>query len=200
MKKIITLFAMIILLFSNECFASSISKITLSELYSKADLIVMAQVIELIKKGNQDYVTIQVDSYLKGPGTDKTYTFILVSSGGLKDFDPSLRKGDTGVFFLKHTGEKGLADKAYWGSVATFSKNHFDLTAEEIDAERGDSLSNLETWRSYRIKRGEIKNIKEYEKGFKKGYTGPPGFVDGSHDFNLGHSDGMLSKMKRSPK
>jgi len=59
--------------------------------------------------------------------------------------------------------------------------------------------TSLDAWRSYRVKRGQARNIKEYERGFRKGFTGPPGIVDGSADFNLGHSDGMLARMKICP-
>ena len=45
----------------------------------------------------------------------------------------------------------------------------------------------------------QIHDIEAYERGFRKGFTGPPGLVDGSADFNLGHSDGMMAKMKKSP-
>ena len=63
-----------------------------------------------------------------------------------------------------------------------------------------DLSTSLEAWRSHRVKRGQAQNIEEYERGFRKGFIGPPGLVDGSADFNLGHSDGMLAKMKIFPK
>ncbi len=185
--------------FVSVTFASQIKKITLSELRSKADLIAMAQVIKMVKKENQDYITIQVDSYLKGSGLNNIYTFILLSSGGLKDFDPSLKKGDTGIFFLKRKGTDGAVEKAYWGGIATFSKNHFYVTEDNTQLDTNNTVTYLNAWRSHRVQRGEIQNIQEYERGFQKGFTGPPGLVDGSADFNLGHSDGMLSKIKRLP-
>ena len=153
----------------------------------------MAEVINLLRKGNQDHVTIKADLYLKGESSQKIYTFNLVTRGGLKDFDPSLKKGDTGVFFLKLREQEGQVEKAYWGSVATFQKNHFDLT--EIT-----SYTLLDVWRSHRIKCRQIQDVEAYERGFRKGFTGPPGLVDGSADFNLGHSDGMIARMKKLPK
>jgi hypothetical protein len=358
--------AFFLFIFAVSSFASQINRISLSELHSKSDLVVMAQVTEVVKEANQDHVTIQVDSYLKGSNPQKIYTLTLKTRGGLKDFDPSLKKGDTGVFFLKLKEKKGQVEKAYWGSVAIFQKNHFYLTEEKTqtpasimtsnvhpghsdkqwvlfendvykfvraglkhagkqsqglfvfsktqskwfkivsittkDAVFGrsptfeeckkaniappsigwdfrplkqedyvslplrydsfvafpDSIaydnktglwilsfmsnwnieesktvlkfrhSDLETafstgsvsaktskesdlsavsdlstyldiWRSYRVKRKQVQNIDEYERGFRKGFTSQPGLADGSADFNLGHSDGMLSKMKMFP-
>jgi hypothetical protein len=112
-------------------FASSINRITLAELQAKADLIVMGKVIELVKKGNQDHVTIKVDTYLKGKSQQTVYTLTLVTRGGLKDFDPSLKRGDSGVFFLKASKVGGEVEKAYWGSIAIFPENHFDLTGDK---------------------------------------------------------------------
>ena len=185
----------------------------MSELHSKSDLVVMAQVTQVVKEANQDHVTIQVDSYLKGSNPQKIYTLTLIPRGGLKDFDPSLKKGDTGVFFLKLKEKKGQVEKAYWGSVAIFQKNHFYLTEEKALTPASIITSNihpghsavsdlsiyLDIWRSYRVKRRQVRNIDEYERGFRKGFTSQPGLVDGSADFNLGHSDGMLSKMKMFP-
>jgi hypothetical protein len=127
MKRIIVLSSIILFVIIGNCIASSINRITLSELQEKADLIVLAKVINLEQDGNLDIVTISVDSYLKGNNPQKDYSFTLVTRGGLKDFDPSLKKGDTGVFFLKLKKMKEGVEKAYWGSVAVFPKNHFDL-------------------------------------------------------------------------
>ena len=68
---------------------------------------------------------------LKGKSPQTVYTFTLVTRGGLNDFDPALKKGDSGVFFLKLRKQEGEVEKAYWGSVATFPKNHFDLTEKK---------------------------------------------------------------------
>jgi len=360
MSKTNFLTALFLLIFASVSFASQINRITLSELHAKADLIMMAEVTKIVEEGNHDHVTIKADLYLKGKSPQTVYTFTLVTRGGLKDFDPSLKKGDTGVFFLKLREQEGQVEKAYWGSVATFQKNLFDLTEKkmgtnasiitsvnhpdhtdkqwvlfenglykfvrvdfghdgkqsqgfyvftttqskwlkidrvttlnavlgrsptfgecrkankappsvgwdfrsfkeensislplrygsfiafpdniaydnktwfwilsfmsswnikgaktvlkfkhaDLDAAfsigadsakepKGINLATpLDTWRSYRVKLGQARNIKEYERGFRKGFTGPPGLVDGSADFNLGHSDGMLAKMKKFP-
>jgi len=130
MNKTNFLTALFLLIFATNGFASQINRITLSELHAKADLIVMAEVTKLVEEGNLDHVTIKADLYLKGKSPQTVYTFTLVTRGGLKDFDPSLKEGDTGVFFLKLRKQKGQVEKAYWGSVATFQKNHFDSTGE----------------------------------------------------------------------
>jgi len=202
MNKTIFSTPLFLLIFASAGFTSEINRITLSELHAQADLIVMAEVTELVEEGNQDHVSIEADVFLKGESPQTVFTFTLVTRGGLKDFDPSLKKGDTGVFFLKLKEQEGQVEKAYWGSIATFQKNHFDLT--ELKPETNtftviNLATSLDAWRSYRVKSGQARNIKEYERGFRKGFTGPPGLVDGSADFNLGHSDGMLAKLKKFP-
>ena len=128
MKKTICLLGFALVVFSGTSFASTIRRITLSELQTRADLIVLAKVTAVEAKGNLDQVTIQVDSVLKGKSAKKVYTFTLVTRGGVKDFDPALKKGDSGVFFLKSRDRQGGVEKAYWGGVASFTKNHFELT------------------------------------------------------------------------
>jgi len=131
MRKIKWLSFLVLVALAATSFASKINRITLSELQTKADLIVLAKITKLVKEENLDRVTISVDSYLKGNSPQKDHTFTLVTRGGLKDFDPSLKKGDMGVFFLKLMALEGQVEKAYWGSVATFQKNHFDLTEKK---------------------------------------------------------------------
>jgi len=53
----------------------------------------------------------------------------------------------------------------------------------------------LHIWLKYRIDGRLVGGREEYENGFERGYAGPPGLVDGSADFNLGHSDGMRARM-----
>lgn len=195
MKKIASLIAINVICLSNVCLASSIKKITLDDLYLKADLIVIAQVINLDTRDNQDHLTIKVAKSLKGTCRESIISFNLVTSGGLKDFDPELRIEDTGVFFLKKSKIKPHIRKAYWGSVATFTKNHFYLSQQQL----GSYDSMLKVWRSYRLNRGDINNIEEYEKGFHKGFHGASSLVDRAHDYNIGHSDGMLAKINKLP-
>ena len=189
MKKMF--FSTILFLFALTAsgFASEISRITLAELYEKADLIVMAGVTQVDSRDERDEVTIQVELFLKGNSPDRQYTFTLITRGGVKDFDPALKKGDTGVFFLKQK-RKGV-EKAYWGSVAVFTKNNFSLSAGET---RSAASGPLTAWRDYRVKLGQARNIAEYERGFIKGFNTPDLLEEGPPDFRLGLSDGKLAR------
>ncbi len=109
-------------------YSSEIKRISLSELEARAEIVVLGQVVRVEKDGNRDLVTIKAASYLKGQGDSDSYTFSLVSRGGLKDFDPALNEGDTGVFFLKSVDGKGRTEKAYWGSIAVFQKNNYCIS------------------------------------------------------------------------
>lgn len=120
--------ALLLTLLVTSSLGSGINRITLTELQSKAGLIVMGKVTDLVQEGNYDRVTIQIDAFLKGKCLKNTVSFTLVTRGGLKDFDPALSIGDSGVFFLKFQCRSGAIEKAYWGSIATFPKNHFELT------------------------------------------------------------------------
>ena len=83
-------------------------------------------------------------------------------------------------------------------SAHTASSQSFPVPTA-TQSESSDYAQALDQWRSHRIRRGEIADTRDYDEGFLKGYTGPPGLVDGSPDFNLGHSDGMLAKTGKLP-
>jgi hypothetical protein len=173
-------------------FAAEVGRITLSELQQKSDLIVMAEVMQVVEKGDRDQITIKAESYLKGGGPEADYTFTLEPRGDdEKALDPSLKAGDTGVFFLKHKSRAGQAEKAWQGSVALFVKDNFDLTEEKVGGEAARALAD---WRFYRVKLGQARSVAEYESGFLQGFSGPPGLPRGSADFKLGHSDGGLAR------
>jgi hypothetical protein len=72
-------------------------------------------------------------------------------------------------------------------------------TTQSESTQQSDYAQALDQWRRHRVRRGEIADTKDYDEGFLKGYTEPPGLVDGSADFNLGHSDGMLAKRGMLP-
>lgn len=167
MKKTFCVMLILIVSSSSTCMASSIKKITLSELQSKATYIVTGEVTHVTKTGNQDTVFILVGSYLKGENSRAYFKFVLISRGGLKDFDPALKKGDTGVFFLKET-KKGETKKAYWGSVATFQQNNFHISDKKKKTEKKLSelgpLSDLQK-ASFR---GDVKTIRQILKKLDK--------------------------------
>jgi hypothetical protein len=136
MKKI-TLLVLLMLATAATVFASKIARITLAELQAKADIVVLAKVTKLVAEGDADHVTIKVDSFLKGKGPQNVYTFTLVTRGGLKDFDPAVKEGDSGVFFLKSKIQEDGVEKAYWGSIAIFPKDNFELTKEDTKSQSG---------------------------------------------------------------
>ena len=105
--------------------SSEIQRISLAELETRAEIILLGQVTRVEKEGDRDLVTIKPGPFLKGQGDKNSYTFYLVPRGGLKNFDPALAEGDPGVFFLKSGKGDVSAEKAYWGSVALFPKDSF---------------------------------------------------------------------------
>jgi len=109
--------------------ASSIRRLNLAELPGRAEVVVLGQVVKVAPKGDADEVTIRIAAFLKGSTTQMTVTMTLVPRG-LKGFDPTLKVGQTGVFFL--TGLNGAsASKAYWGSIAVFNSPNFVIAEDK---------------------------------------------------------------------
>ncbi len=104
--------------------ASSINRLPLEKLSGLSDVIVVAEVAEVVPDGEFDRVTIRVLSALKGLPKERRITIMLHTRGGLKDFDPRLRVNQKGVFFLKKTS--GGYKKTFWGSFAIFEKPNFE--------------------------------------------------------------------------
>ena len=123
MKLFIITFSLMLALNSQ---ASQIHAIPLTKVEKFSNLIVLGKVTNVVKDGIQDTVTIEASCFLKGTSKAKKFSFTLTTRGGLKDFDPALKVGQSGVFFLNHKEEKGQTAKAYWGSIATFSKDAFE--------------------------------------------------------------------------
>jgi hypothetical protein len=110
--------------------ASQITPIKLTDLETRASHIVLGKMTKVVESGNEDTVTVEVATLLKGKSDQESFTFTLVTRGGIKDFDPAVKVAASGVFFLKEQDAPGAAagsnvTKAYWGSVATFPKDHF---------------------------------------------------------------------------
>ncbi len=115
---------------ANLGYATGISLMPLKDLHSKSQIIVLGQVEKVVQNGYYDTVTIKVSSYLKGEKyNDSTFTFNLITRSHLKDFDPELKKNQTGVFFLNRKDDKTV--KAYWGSIAIFNKPNFEISSEK---------------------------------------------------------------------
>jgi len=102
--------------------ASQINPLDLSALAGKSEVIVIGSV-EGVKRldDSRDEITIRVADVLKGKAGGKSITFPITCRGGLKDFDPELRIGDKGLFFLKEVND-GRSALAFFGSVALFPK------------------------------------------------------------------------------
>jgi hypothetical protein len=124
MKKSIIIITLAIS-FTTSAFASTISRLDLNKLLNQSEYVVLGKVINISNIDVRDKVTIRVASSLKGELRRKEVSFMLTTRGGIKDFDPQLRVGDMGVFFLNK--KNGEIEKAYWGSIAIFSKNNFEL-------------------------------------------------------------------------
>jgi hypothetical protein len=102
--------------------ASQINPLDLSALAGKSDVIVIGNV-EGVKRldDSRDEITVRIADVLKGKADERTITFPITCRGGLKDFDPELRVGDKGLFFLQEVKE-GRSALAFFGSVALFAK------------------------------------------------------------------------------
>ena len=143
MKKLLVLIVGI-LWSASAVSASDIALLPLKELPARANLIVLGEVLRVVQQNNEnlDTVTIRIHAVLKGNVKDPEATFVLSTRGGLKDFDPQLKTGDNGVFFLDHAN--GSFKKAYWGSIALFTKNTFSTAAApETRSESGDSFPRI---------------------------------------------------------
>ena len=107
-------------------YASDISRLDFSELPRLSEYVVLGHVEKVIRTDEfSDTIRIRIVKILKGmfhpPGTME----IVLRNKGVKDFDPILKVGDKGVFFLsKVEGTTGTL--AYWGSIAIFPKDNFD--------------------------------------------------------------------------
>ena len=138
---------------STQAFASSIAKKELADLASDAEVIALAQVTKVDKKSEEaDTVTIKIAAVIKGELKSNEIELTLTPRG-VKDFDPALKAGDTGVFFLKDVDGKS-AKLAYFGSVAAFAKQNFvadkklyepvkDFVNVKIETSMGDIVLEL---------------------------------------------------------
>ncbi len=131
-------------------YASQINRLELAELVSRAQAITLAKVVKVGKKSLDsqnptpyDEVTITVASVLKGEIKQKELKIIL-QPRGVKDFDPALKIGDTGVFFLRDIKES-KAKLAYWGSAAVFQKDNFTVSEEPKEMDSKSKRVKLET-------------------------------------------------------
>lgn len=121
--------ALIILFVSSPSVASRVNPMNLETLYKTSDVIVLASVSKVVTLKYRDRVTIKVGAYLKSEAKEQSYTLTLTPRG-LTGFDPVLKQGDVGVFFLKINPESGQVMTTHWGSIAMLPKPHFDSSPE----------------------------------------------------------------------
>jgi hypothetical protein len=123
MKKMFIMLIFCVVFIPNT-YASMIARIDLDELIAKSEYVVLGKVIDVSSKDVRDIVTVKVASSLKGNLAREEVSFMLTTRGGIKNFDPQLKIGDTGVFFLIE--KNGEIKRSYWGSIAIFNRNNFD--------------------------------------------------------------------------
>ena len=122
MKNIFLLLC--IFLLSSTLYASKIGRITLEDMESKAEYIILGKVTDVERELDRDKITMEIRKLLKGNKLSKEkVSFWLTSRGGLKDFDPEVQIGSSIVAFLVE--ENGNFKKAYWGSIAIFTKPNY---------------------------------------------------------------------------
>ncbi len=123
---------------------SEIKQIELAQLSDSAEVVVLAQVVKVTKiSAEADETTIKVGTILKGKlGAGKLK--VVLTTRGVKGFDPAMKVGDTGVFFLKEVKTKE-AKLAYPGSVAVFSRPNFIVSERSYEPMAGSVMVKLET-------------------------------------------------------
>jgi cyclophilin family peptidyl-prolyl cis-trans isomerase len=125
-------------------FGSEIRQIELAQLSDSAKVVVLSQVVKVVKiSAEADEVTINIGAVLKGKlGTGELK--VVLTTRGVKGFDPALKAGDTGVFLLKEVDKK-KAKLAYSGSVAVFSKPNFIVSERSYEPMADSVMVKLET-------------------------------------------------------
>lgn len=120
------------MLAASSAHSSQIKRLSLDKLNSSAKAIVLAKVVRVKPVALDsrtdlipwDRVILRVVSAVRGTFRRGTIE-LLLQCRGVKGFDPELKPGDVGVFFLKEI-KGGKARLAYWGSVALFKRQNFD--------------------------------------------------------------------------
>ncbi|HUW17718.1 MAG TPA: peptidylprolyl isomerase [Sedimentisphaerales bacterium] len=165
--------------------ASDIKHLELAELPSRAEVVALAKVVKVQEKALDsrkpvpyDEVTIKVASVIKGK-LERNEVTVLLQPRGEKGFDPALKVGDTGVFFLREVSQS-QAKLAYWGSVAVFQKPNFVVADQarkpkeaimeakrvKLETSKGDIIIELDE-KSAPV---TVKNFLQYvEEGFYNG-------------------------------
>lgn len=138
-KVLITsLLAVLGILTIGQANASELVQMELANLPTIAQGAVLAKVLKVTKKSDDiDEATIKIVSVIKGNIRASQLT-IELKTRGVMDFDPSLKPGDMGVFFLKEISQSA-AKLAYAGSVALFPKPNFKVSDKPAPSKAGAS-------------------------------------------------------------
>lgn len=111
-------------------FGSQLLPTNLSDIGARSELIVVAKVVEvravvLNERLDKPYdeVTLMVATVLKGQLKDSKLK-IITEPRGMRDFDPALEVGQSGVFFLVNTEGSGFRLTAS-GAAAIFDRGNF---------------------------------------------------------------------------
>ncbi|MDA7916298.1 hypothetical protein N9B94_03595 [Verrucomicrobia bacterium] len=133
MTKLIPFLALAIGFMTGSSFASQLGMMELPELLEKSELVVVARVekVSLLKLDSRqpapyDEAVLIIANVMKGDPQVKNLTIIL-EARGVRGFDPSLRIGQSGVFFLQKNSHGRI--RTYTpGSIALFENNNFVVT------------------------------------------------------------------------
>jgi cyclophilin family peptidyl-prolyl cis-trans isomerase len=153
--------------------ASSIEIAESADLPAKAEVIALAEVVSVNQNGDLDNVSIKIAAVIKGSLKVDKLDLSLQVRGGLKEFDPKLKVGQNGIFFLKSI-DGAKAQLAYPGSIAIFPKPNFQVKEKvyvptkgfvnvKIETSKGDIIVEL----NQKAAPITVKNFLKYvEEGF----------------------------------
>lgn len=123
-------------------FASQLVPVELSDLSAKSELVVVARVanvspveIDSRRPTPFDQVKLTVVTVLKGQLSKDSLTIIL-EPRGVRNFDPSLKPGDSGIFFLREDSDKRIRPITP-GAVALFENTNFVVSEKSTSEQSG---------------------------------------------------------------
>jgi cyclophilin family peptidyl-prolyl cis-trans isomerase len=116
-------------------------------------VVTLAEVTDVNNQSaDSDEVTLKVASVIKGK-LGRNEVKVVLQPRGLKGFDPALKVGDMGVFFLREVVES-QAKLAYWGAAAVFARPNFVVTEQppvpkeakrvKLQTSKGDIIIELD--------------------------------------------------------
>jgi hypothetical protein len=132
LKHLPHIISVILIALLNSSFATQVASADLSKLTAQSQLVIVAKVlsvtpVELNDRKDKPYdsVHVQISTVLKGELKEETINVIL-EPRGVRDFDPVLKVGQSGVFFL-NLNAQGHYRLTASGAVAIFERGSFLL-------------------------------------------------------------------------